>query len=307
MLKKTLKIVFFIFGLVAFLRWAEATSSKEKLLKFLPQVPGWFFSQEPEFYHPENLFEYINGASEAYLAYDFQGLIVGFYQREKDPEPVITVEIYDMGETIKAYGIYSSERPMESDFIDLGFEGYLESGHLYFFTSSYYIKIFSFLPPEEAEKTALLFGREIDKLIPKDKEWLPPARLFPPLGLKPYSIKFILKNFLGFAYLHHAWVASYERNGQSFEAFILQAQNEREAELMEARWKKELASTSEKLEEKNFIFKAINNKYFNHIYLQRFHNFLLGIIRLTRKDDDLALNFLRELQNILKNRLNGHH
>lgn len=302
--KKSIKIFFLAFAIISLLRPVEPFSSKSKLLKFLPQFQGWFLSQEPEFYNPENLFEYINGASEAYLAYDFQGLLVSFYQRTKDQEPTITVEIYDMGETLNAYGIYSSERPTDGHFIDIGLEGYLENGTLYFFTSSYYIKIFSFLPPTESDKTVLLFGREIDKLIPKDRAWLPPERLFPSPGLKPHSIKFILKNFLGFHYLHHAWIASYERNGQSFEAFIVQAQNENEAIIMESTWKKEMASSAEKSADKNFIFYAIN-KYFKHTYLTRFDSFLLGLIRLTREDDELAFNFLKEFQAILKSRPRG--
>ncbi|MCX7973546.1 MAG: hypothetical protein N3B16_03500 [Candidatus Aminicenantes bacterium] len=284
---------FLIFGA------GEAFSTKERLIKFLPQLPSWFLSQEPEFYGPSNLFEYIDGASEAYLAYDFQGLIVGLYQREKDKDPVITVEIYDMGETIKAYGIYSSERPTEGNFVEIGLEGYLEEGALHFLASSFYIKIFSFLPPDEAEKLVLLFGQEIAKLIPQDLNWQPPEKLFPPTGLKPYSIKFILKNFLGFDYLHNALIAAYERDGLTFEAFIIQAQDKDEAAIMESRWKKELALTAEKIEEKNSLFYGVN-KYFRHLYLARSESFIFGLIRLPQAKDELALTFIKEWQSILK-------
>lgn len=278
--------------------WLGADTSKEKLIRFLPRISGWVFSEEPEFYGPENLFEYINGASEAYLAYDFQGLIVAFYRREKDREPAITVEIYDLGQTLNAFGIYSSERPPEGNFIDLGLEGYLEQGTLYFLAGPCYVKVFSFLADKEGDETALLFGREIAKLIPADKDWRAPAGFFPPSGLKPKSVKFILKNFLGFDYLHHGFLASYERNGVTFDAFIIKAQDAAEAEAMESRWKKELALSAEKYQEKDALFQAAN-KYFHHIYFARNNSFLFGLIRLTRADDDLAFSFIKEMLSII--------
>lgn len=287
-------VIFTFFSILGVVNWLGAATSKEKLLRFLPRLPGWVLSEEPEFYGPENLFEYINGASEAYLAYDFQGLIVAFYRREKDRDPTITVEIYDLGQTLNAFGIYSSEKPPEGDFIDLGLEGYLEQGTLHFFAGSCYVKVFSFLTDKESDEMAWLFGREIARLIPPDKDWRAPADFFPPSGLKRNSVKFILKNFLGFDYLHHGFLASYERNGVNFEAFIVKAQDEAEAKAMESRWKKELTLTAEKYEEKDSLFQALT-KYFNYIYFVRHNSFLFGLIRLVKADSDLAFAFIQEM------------
>ena len=294
--KKILILIFLTWSV--FEGWAQTTSSKEKLINFLPEIPGWRLSQEPEFYGPDNLFEYIDGASEAYLAYDFQGLIVAFYRREKDKEPVMTVEIYDMGEALKAFGIYSSERPLEGHFLEIGLEGYLEKGTLCFLAGSCYVKVFSFLDEKEADEVSRLFGREIAKLIPTEEKWRDPADIFPPSGLKTRTIKFILKNFLGFQYLHHAFLASYEREGETFEAFIIQAKDAAEAESLESRWKKELARSAEQSQEKDFAFQAVN-KYLQNIYVTRHDSFLLGLLRLSRADDELARNFIREMISLI--------
>jgi len=294
--KKFLILIFL--GWFAFALWAQAASSRDKLINFLPQIPGWRLSQEPEFYGPENLFEYIDGASEAYLAYDFQGLIVAFYKREKNREPVVTVEIYDMGESLKAFGIYSSERPSEGHFLQIGLEGYLEKGALCFLAGSCYIKVFSYLDEKEANEVAQLFGREIARLIPVEEKWRDPAEIFPPSGLKPRSIKFLLKNFLGFDYLHHAFLASYEREGETFEAFIIQAKDASEARSLEARWKKELALSAEQSQEKDFAFQAVN-KYLQNVYVTRHDSLLLGLMRLRRDDDRLARTFIREMISVI--------
>jgi len=280
---------------------AQTASSREKLINFLPEIPGWHLSQEPEFYGPESLFEYIDGASEAYLAYDFQGLIVAFYKREKDMEPVVTVEIYDMGEPLKAFGIYSSERPPQGHFLQIGLEGYLEKGALCFLAGSCYVKVFSFLDEKEADEIALLFGQEIARLIPTEEEWTDPAEIFPPSGLKPRTIRFLLKNFLGFEYLHHAFLASYEREGETFEAFILRTKDAAEAKSLESRWKKELALSAEQSQEKDFAFQAVN-KYLQNVYVTRHDSFLLGLVRLRRADDGLARTFIREMISIINHR-----
>jgi len=293
--------------ILIFLTWlaldssAQTASSREKLINFLPEIPGWNLSQEPEFYGPENLFEYIDGASEAYLAYDFQGLIVAFYKREKDKEPVVTVEIYDMGEPLKAFGIYSSERPPQGHFFQIGLEGYLEKGALCFLAGSCYIKVFSYLDEKEADEIARLFGQEIARLIPAEEKWTDPAKIFPPSGLKPRTIKFLLKNFLGFEYLHHAFLASYEREGETFEAFIIQAKDAAEAASLESKWKKELALSAEQSQEKDFAFQAVN-KYLQNVYVTRYNSFLLGLVRLRRADDGLARTFIREMISMINHR-----
>ena len=297
--KKFLILIFLAW--FAFEAWAQTASSREKLVNFLPKIPGWILSQEPEFYGPENLFEYIDGASEAYLAYDFQGLIVAFYKREKDKEPIITVEIYDMGEALKAFGIYSSERPPEGHFLPIGLEGYLEKGTLCFLAGSCYVKVFSFLDEKEADEVARLFGQEIARLIPAEDKWTDPADIFPPSGLKPRTIKFLLKNFLGFEYLHHAFLASYEREGETFEAFIVRAEDRTEAEILESRWKKDLALSAEKIQEKDFAFQAVH-KYLQNVYVTRHDSFLLGLVRLRRADDELARTFIREMISMINHK-----
>ena len=115
------------------------------LHSLLPKVNNWKFSEEPQNYIPGNLYEYINGAAEIYLAYDFKELIVGQYETEKtDDEASLGVEIYDMGSEKNSFGIYSAERFSESLFIPMGNQGYLEEGTLNYIVGKYYIKLLCF-------------------------------------------------------------------------------------------------------------------------------------------------------------------
>ncbi|HDZ25578.1 MAG TPA: hypothetical protein ENH65_03595, partial [Candidatus Aminicenantes bacterium] len=85
----------------------------------LPDVVTWKIPESPQDYFPEILFEYINGAAEIYLSYDFKELTVGQYEKG-DSNASLIIEIYDMGTEINSFGIYSAERFPDSQFISLG-------------------------------------------------------------------------------------------------------------------------------------------------------------------------------------------
>jgi len=52
--------------------------------KLFPEIKGWEISGEIKVYTPETLYDYINGAAELYLSYDFQELQVAEYLNEKN-------------------------------------------------------------------------------------------------------------------------------------------------------------------------------------------------------------------------------
>ncbi len=289
-------ILWFSLGALLFLTRIYSFSSElDRLRKFLPQVDGWKLESKPEFYEPARLFEYINGASEAYLAYDFQGLLVAQYNQEKSGQPLLTVEIYDMGQAENAFGIYSAERPSEAGFLEIGTEGYLEEGALQFFVGHYYVKILCFLEGEEADKVSRLFGQELRRLIPEKGEWPAILTLFPPAGLMPHTQKFIKKNFLGFDYLHDGYTAAYKREGLSFEAFIIQANNPGEAEAMEKRIVKDLSGDEAEVKEHPWG-KLMKTKYFQYVCLKRKGPFLFGLMRMSEEKEKIAMAFMLDLE-----------
>ena len=64
-------------------------------LESLPvQIDGWSTAERDQLYTRDNIFDYMNGAGEMYLAYDFKKLFFREYTRPSAP-PII-VEIYEM-------------------------------------------------------------------------------------------------------------------------------------------------------------------------------------------------------------------
>ena len=59
--------LFLLYGPV----FSQEESGGDSLAALLPEIDAWSLTEDPAVYYPETLFEYINGAAEIYLSYDF--------------------------------------------------------------------------------------------------------------------------------------------------------------------------------------------------------------------------------------------
>ncbi|MCJ7680390.1 MAG: hypothetical protein MUP70_06685, partial [Candidatus Aminicenantes bacterium] len=233
-----MKISKFVFCLGAVLLTVTATSffttlgSAQSMIEtVLPDVKGWELSEETETYQPESLFEYINGAAEIYLAYDFRELSVGLY-KIKDGEAELSVEIYDMGSTENAFGIYGAERFPESTFIPVGIQGYIEEDSLNFFAGRYYVKMLCFSGGAHVKKYLMDFSGSVASRVGEDGGFPALVAAFPAEGKIANSEKFSLRNFLGYSFLRNGFMAGYRMEDMEFDCFIIRAETEEESEGM---------------------------------------------------------------------------
>ena len=187
-------ICFFIFD-IAF--------PQDSLTVLLPNsVEGWTQSEAPAVYDRKDLFDYIDGGAELYLAYDFQHLVVQGYMPEKEDslrENSIMAEIWQMNSSADAYGIYSFD--LEGKKVAIGQMGAYSDGLLRFWKDRFFVRILGL--EDNLKEIILKLGSKIDKSIKKDGE--PPQLVsrIPSDSLVPGSVHFfhkqiILKNFYFF-------------------------------------------------------------------------------------------------------------
>ncbi|PIV24827.1 MAG: hypothetical protein COZ69_13490 [Deltaproteobacteria bacterium CG_4_8_14_3_um_filter_45_9] len=210
-----MKTICLIFGIIVFL-WVPGAEAKD--FRF-PEIKGWKQSGEIQTFIPKTLFEYINGAADFYLVYDFQELKVAEYLNEKKAS--VTVEIYRHKTPTYAFGIYSQERNPKANFINVGAQGYVEEEILNFIAGPYYVKITGYKIESGAQEVLISFAKEVLENL--GEKGILPARLnsFPREGKVKNSEKFIAKNFLGYAFLHSAFTADYELSGTKFKLFVI--------------------------------------------------------------------------------------
>lgn len=73
-----------------------------------PDVDGWTVASDVQMYSADNLWEYINGAAELFVEYEVETCHTGDLA---SGDMVVTVDYYNMGTPLNAFGVYVRERP----------------------------------------------------------------------------------------------------------------------------------------------------------------------------------------------------
>ncbi len=203
---------------------ASGPSAAADIAAFLPELQGWQKSGSAETYAPETLYEHIDGAAENFLAYGFEKLAVQNYANRD--RQALTAEIYFHGTPENAFGIYSSEKPLAGNYIQVGGQGYEEEGVLNFVNGAFYVKLNGFdLGPAQAGVLKAL--AEKIALAINGPNTLPAILgVFPALGKVAHSERYIAGNFLGHEFLLPAFTADYELQGKKFRLFIMKTGDE---------------------------------------------------------------------------------
>ena len=163
-----------------------------QLESLLPQkIKGFEKSDKTKSFDRKNLYDYLDGGAELYLAYDFQLLIVQDY---KSGETSITVEVYSMGTSQDAFGLYSLDQ--EGVNIQIGDRATYGSGLLKFWKGSYFVRITDMSGNDRSKDAILELGRNISQKIDFKGKLPELLSRLPADGLVPYSERFFHKQIL---------------------------------------------------------------------------------------------------------------
>ena len=286
-----LLLVYLILGGIGTL-WAS--NSDWKAFAF-PEVTGWRQSGEIQTFTPKTLFEYINGAADLYLAYDFQELKVAEYSNERKASVIL--EVYRHKTPIHAFGIYSQERLSDANFLDIGVQAYIENNVLNFLNGSYYVKINSYNTGAEDQEILIAFARKVSETL-GERGTLPSIlSSFPVEGKKKNSEKFINKNFLGYSFLHSAFTGDYELSGTKFKLFVIEPAEKTECKNMIQKYVEQTGKTEKNVTEGRYL---IPDPHHGEIELHWQGAYLWGILNLN--NPDLRSKYLRLFEEGLQKR-----
>lgn len=196
-----------------------------------PKIEGWQQKGDVASYSPDTLYEYINGAADVFLSYDFvQCLTATLENSEKHS---ITIDIYRHADDKNGFGIYSQEKPSSGPFLQIGTQGYYEKGVLNFYKGSHYVKISGFDVGDNEYDLFKSIGEKIAARIP-GQGFLPAVlTCFPASGKKENTERFISQNFLGHRFLGSAYIADYKLGDRDVQLFIIEGDKAETTEKME--------------------------------------------------------------------------
>ncbi len=298
-IQTVLKPIAVLVALIALTGFCQASGEEGIELKtLLPKVDSWSLSEDPQTFFPETLFEYINGAAEIYLSYEFDQLIVAQYQKG-ETEDTMAIEIYDMGSNRNSFGIYSAERYPENAFMDIGVEGYLEEGSLNFMMGRYYVKLLCFDCGEESDGVLKSFATEITKRVGDKGSFPDLLQIFPRHGLSKHTEKYILQNFMGYGFLHDGYLVNYSLPDQDFDAFIVEGESQNEADDMLKRY---LEAKGKDNVEKISGGYHLKDRYYHNVYIAQVGNYLCGVMKIKDGSEDIGTKYLLEMVEKIKAR-----
>lgn len=266
-----------------------------------PTFAGWTKKGKPDLYTPDNLFEYINGAAEVFLSYDFVKLATLTYENNK--ENSFTVDVYQHSSDRNGFGIYSQEKPQKGDFLDIGTQGYYEKGVLNFLKGSFYVKMSGYDLGDNDKKILTTAARRLAKALEGSMDFPAVVKCFPGKGKIANSEVYINRNFLGHSFLHSAFVTDYEIDGRKFQVFIIETGKPEEVEEILNNYTGFLKKKGIPVEQKEKLYRFQDPYYRSSgiMNMKMEKNYLWGLFS---KNNAAAESFIREIaRNLKKNKL----
>ncbi|UCF06848.1 MAG: hypothetical protein JSV33_07445 [bacterium] len=199
-------------------------SSVTGLLPASNEIAGWVRDGDRLFYVAENLWEYIDGAAEQFLAYEFDSVAAQDYISTDGKG--LKVEIYRHRSTLMAFGIYTQFRSADYEFYEIGKESFGDEYSLHLWKGPYFVKINIFEEDGEMAEAMKGFARSVAGKIESDD--MLPALLscFPEEGLVEKSIIYVTEGVLGRGKFPPAFIADYWIEGSEGKLYLFQTAGE---------------------------------------------------------------------------------
>ena len=202
-----------LFSLVVSLASQDVFSKATPIESLVPKSApdGWTLRDAPETFTRETLFEHIDGQADLFLQYGFARSVLAIYRKENSSEDKIDVDIYDMGNSLQAFGVFSRFRQDESP-AGIGLDSYLADNYALFYKGKYFVV----LQATDANPSTLKgLAKDIESRISDESPSPQEIRYFPKSGLKPGSIEYFPDGLLGHQFLKRGFKASYEENDKT--------------------------------------------------------------------------------------------
>lgn len=235
-----------------------------------PQIEGWEQDGEVEVFNRDNLFNHINGASEFYFSYNFQKLWVVRYSKG-DAE--ISLEVYDHGDPVHAYGIYSMERPPESDVKKIGAQGYNEETILNFVADRYYVKMHSYHEPNAGSGVLLNMAEDLTTQLSDQTELPQMVKAFPDSNRVKNSRQFVSNTFMGLDFLGSAYRATYSNDKGEVTFFVMERDSGNDIQELLKQYLEFAGNESNSIEQGDY---KIEDPFNGTIYLHWAGNYIFG-------------------------------
>jgi hypothetical protein len=254
----------------------------------LPELSGFKKITKYPVYLPENLWDFIDGAADTYLALGFVDLNIAEYKKGKD---IIKLEIYRHKDHTQTFGIYASERSSSYNFINIGCQGYNVDGAINFFKGNYYVKIRTYSVKEKTLQAEEQLARKVESMLQGETTMPSLLALFPAEGKKTNEETYVNESVLGHQFLNKGFKAIYHTGNDDFNIFLLKYATADET-MKAAREYLAIGNIEPAQSESRYIF---TDGYNGTIFLAWKDDLMVIISGLAKDQADIAARYSTEI------------
>lgn len=216
------------------MNWGNELSfgdSLEVFQKHLPhEIHGWRAEPRDQVFDAKTIFDYIDGAGEVYRAYDMRYCLSRHYKKSGNPD--IMLDIFDMGVSRNAFGVFTHDQDGEE--LGIGQGALYRYGWLRFWKEKYFISIYPEEETPSSKRATLELGGLVASLVRNEGRKPDILSFLPERGLRKRSVRYfhdhgILnyhyyladENILLLGKDTEAVLADYKRNGRASKVLIV--------------------------------------------------------------------------------------
>lgn len=197
---------------------ASLRSDEQAPVYAVQEVAGFRQSGREHHYTKENLYEHIDGHAEYFISAGFIGLRVTEYTAmdSKTKEAEIRAEVFDMGNSIQAFGVLADESGENPLTVSVGATGFKTSGGINFMKGRYYVKISALSP----NAPVIRFAEVFSDTLPSEQDSFQIFSKFPDIG-KVENTRFVKEGYRGLDFLHNVVEREYSRGGRKITVAVM--------------------------------------------------------------------------------------
>lgn len=230
---------------------ANVPGPQRELAKLLPldEVPkewevGEMGDGHLETFNAENLYEKIDGRAESFVQYDVTGMAYTNYHPKGDDSGEIQLYVFAFSSPLKAFGKYGSEKPQDTETVDIGDEGYAAAGSVSFYRDKYFVQVVSTSDDPKyaafSDKVARIVSAKIGgeplpgsaepetmaEAAPSEPEKtepaISPAALFKllPAGPERADPQYVAQDAFGYSFFSDVFLADYKEGDVTWQGFL---------------------------------------------------------------------------------------
>ena len=266
------------------------------------EFTGFTITHEAEYYSKENLWDYMNGGAPGYLAYGFEEMVTLQVKNLKNHHEIV-VDMYDMGNHLNAFGIYSVERIPGGRDLPVGVDSFHDDTTLCFWQDKYYVKLLSHDRQPETVQSLSRLASLIAGKMPKKGEMPHFFNIFPAERRVKKSERYIRGDVLGQAYFADGFSVEYNSTANHHKIFLINTSGTREARQDFEKYRDFIKTigqvTDEAIPLGEAAFEGTHN-FYGRVLFARTGSHIIGVVginKLQRAQDVINLMFSRLKQN----------